>query len=210
VLKFRGSPGINGPIPVGMPGFSNTTKGYTYDKEKAKQLLAEAGYPNGKGLTLKLTVSNDDTQKLIGEAVQAQLRDIGIDAQLDFMQASTLRSSQVGGELTFWRANWGADYFDPENFMALLYSKNKTPNGPNYTHYGTVRTDSLYEAAMKLTDFNARAKLYNEMENLVMEDSPWIILYYNQIVYLKQKRVHEMYIDGLNTMILKRARIESN
>jgi hypothetical protein len=46
------------------------------------------------------------------------------------------------------------------------------------------------------------------MENLVMEDSPWIILYYNQVVYLKQKRVKEMYIDGLNTMILKWARIE--
>jgi len=208
VLKLRGNPGEQGPIPIGMPGFSKDVKGYKFNKEKAKQLLTEAGYPEGKGLTLKLTVSNDDTQKLIGEAVQAQLRDMGIDVQLDFMQASTLRSSQVGGELTFWRANWGADYFDPENFMALLYSKNKTPNGPNYTHYSNPKADSLYDIAMKLTDFNTRAKLYNEMENIVMEDSPWIILYYNEVVYLKQKRVKEMYIDGLNTMILKWARIE--
>jgi peptide/nickel transport system substrate-binding protein len=60
---------------------------------------------------------------------------------------------------------------------------------------------------MKLTDFNPRAKLYNEMENIVMEHSPWIILYYNQIVYLKQKRVAGMYIDGLNTMILRWAKV---
>ncbi|MCI0449119.1 MAG: ABC transporter substrate-binding protein [Chlorobi bacterium] len=207
VLKHRGNPGEQGPIPMGMPGFSKDTKGYSYDKDKAKQLLSDAGYPNGMGLTLKLTVSNDDTQKLIGEAVQAQLRDIGIDVQLDFIQASTLRSSQVGGELTFWRANWGADYFDPENFMALLYSKNKTPNGPNYTHYSNTKADSLYELAMRLTDFEARKKLYNEMESLVMEDSPWIVLYYNEIVYLKSRRVQEMYIDGLNTMILRNASI---
>lgn len=208
VLKNRGIAGENGPIPVGMPGFNKDTKGYKFDKEKAKQLLTEAGYPGGKGLSLKLTVSNIETQKLIGETVQAQLKDIGIEVQLDFIQGSTLLSSQVGGELAFWRGNWGADYFDPENFMALLYSKNKTPNGPNYTHYGTSATDSLYELAMRLTDFNTRAKLYNEMENIVMEDSPWIILYYNQIIYLKQKRVKGMYVDGLNTMILKWAKME--
>ncbi len=208
VLKFRGTPAHNGPIPVGMPGYSKETKGYRYDKEKAKQLLTEAGYPGGSGLTLKLTVSNDDTQKLIGEAVQAQLKDLGINVELDFMQASTLRSSQVGGEIAFWRGNWGADYFDPENFMALLYSKNHTPNGPNYTHYSNPQTDSLYDLAMKLTDFNTRAKLYNEMENIVMEDAPWIILYYNEVIYLKSRRVRDMYIDGLNTMILKSAKID--
>jgi oligopeptide transport system substrate-binding protein len=208
VLKFRGNPAHNGPIPVGMPGYSKDTKGYKYDKEKAKQLLSEAGYPGGSGLTLKLTVSNDDTQKLIGEAVQAQLKDLGINVELDFMQASTLRSSQVGGEIAFWRGNWGADYFDPENFMALLYSKNHTPSGPNYTHYSNPQADSLYDLAMKLTDFNTRAKLYNEMENIVMEDAPWIILYYNEVIYLKSRRVRDMYIDGLNTMILKSAKID--
>lgn len=208
VLKFRGSSGVNGPIPPGMPGFNSNIKGYSYDIPKAKQLLSEAGYPEGKGLTLKLTVSNDDTQKLIGESVQAQLRDLGIDVQLDFMQASTMRSSQVGGELAFWRGNWGADYFDPENFMALFYSKNHSPIGPNYTHYTNKDADSLYELAMKLTDFDTRAKLYNEMEQIVLEDSPWIILYYNQIIYLKNKRLKGMYIDGLNTIILKYAYFE--
>ncbi|MBE2227561.1 MAG: ABC transporter substrate-binding protein [Ignavibacteria bacterium] len=207
VLKFRGTPGVNGPIPPGMPGYNKELKGYSYDVPKAKQLLSEAGYPDGKGLSVKLVVSNDDTQKLIGESVQAQLKDLGIDAQLDFMQASTMRSSQVGGELAFWRGNWGADYFDPENFMALFYSKNHSPIGPNYTHYQNAAADSLYELAMKLTDFEVRKKLYNQMEQVVLEDSPWIILYYNQIVYLKNKKVSNMYVDGLNTIILKQARI---
>lgn len=207
VLKFKGYPAVNGPLPKGMPGFDENVKGYNFDKAKTSKLLEEAGYPGGKGLSLKLTVSNEETQKLIGEAVQAQLRDAGIDVQLDFIQGSTLRSSQVGAELTFWRANWGADYFDPENFMALFYSKNKTPNGPNYTHYSNPVTDSLYEQAMKETDFAKRKIMYNEMERLVMDDAPWILLLYNEIVYLKSNRVNGMYVDGLNNLVLKWAKM---
>lgn len=208
VLKFKGHPAVNGPLPIGMPGFSDSTKGYKFDLEKAKQLLNEAGYPNGKGLSLKLAITNEETTKLLGEAIQSQLRDVGIDAQLDFMQGSTMRSAQVGGELAFWRGNWGADYFDPENFMALFYSKNKTPLGPNYTHYANAKADSLYELGLKETDFNKRKVIYNEMENLVIDDAPWIFLLYNEIVYLKSKRIKDMYIDGLNTLILKWAKIE--
>lgn len=204
VLKDKGYPAENGPIPVGMPGYSKDVAGYKYDREKAIKLLEEAGYPIGKGLSLKLTISNEETQKMIGEAVQAQLKDVGVDVQLDFIQGSTLRSSQVGGELAFWRANWGADYFDPENFMALFYSKNKTPNGPNYTHYSNQKADSLYELGLKVTDFQKRKVLYNNMERIVMEDAPWILLLYNEIIYLKAKNVQGMYIDGLNTLILKR------
>jgi peptide/nickel transport system substrate-binding protein len=207
VLKFKGIPAENGPIPIGMPGYSKDVIGYNYDKDKAAKLLEEAGYPNGKGLSLKLTISNEETQKLIGEAVQAQLKDVGIDIQLDFIQGSTLRSSQVGGELAFWRANWGADYFDPENFMALFYSINKTPNGPNYTHYSNPKTDSLYDIGMRETDFAKRKIAYNEMERIIMEDAPWILLIYNEIIYLKSRRIQNMYIDGLNNLILRWGKI---
>jgi oligopeptide transport system substrate-binding protein len=208
VLKFKGAPAENGPIPIGMPGYSPDVIGYKYDKSKAVKLLEEAGYPNGKGLSLKLTISNEETQKMIGEAVQSQLKDVGVDVQLDFIQGSTLRSAQVGGELAFWRANWGADYFDPENFMALFYTKNKTPNGPNYTHYSNFAVDSLYELGIKETDFNKRKQIYNQAERIIIDDSPWIFLLYNEIIYLKSKRVHNMYIDGLNNLVLKWASID--
>lgn len=205
VLRHKGKPAENGPIPPGMPGFSNQVKGYAYDRQKALTLLEEAGYPNGKGLSLTLTISNEETQKLTGEAIQEQLREIGIDVKLDFIQGSVLRSAQVGGELPFWRANWGADYFDPENFMALFYSKNKTPNGPNYTHYSNSEADSLYELALRLTDFSKRSMLYNEMQHIVLEDCPWILLYYNEIIYLKSPKLKGLYIDGLNNLVLKYA-----
>lgn len=208
VLKFKGTPAENGPIPVGMPGYSPEVIGYKYDKDKAVKLLEESGYPGGKGLNLKLTISNEETQKMIGEAIQSQLREIGINVQLNFIQGSTLRSAQVGGELAFWRANWGADYFDPENFMALFYTKNKTPDGPNYTHYSNFYVDSLYELGIKETDFNKRKQIYNRAEQIIIDDSPWIFLLYNEIIYLKSKRIKNMYIDGLNTLVLKWASVE--
>jgi peptide/nickel transport system substrate-binding protein len=92
--------------------------------------------------------------------------------------------------------------------MALFYSKNNTPLGPNYTHYSNPKCDSLYELGLKETDFAKRQIIYNEMERQVVEDAPWIFLLYNEITYLKSKRVKDMYIDGLNTLVLKWAKIE--
>jgi peptide/nickel transport system substrate-binding protein len=132
VLKNRGKSADNGPIPAGMPGFNPDIKGYTFNKEKAKQLLAEAGYPDGKGLNLTLVTGNEEIQKTIAVAVQEQLREFGINLQLDQMIQATLISKQEEGVFSFWRASWGADYYDPENFMALFYSKNITP--VSYTH----------------------------------------------------------------------------
>ncbi len=203
VLKNKGTPGINGPLPVGMPGFSTDVKGYTFDKEKAKQLLSEAGYPEGKGLTLKLVYHNDESQRELCEAIQAQLKEVGINLQIEEMLGATHRTAQNEGKLQFWRANWGADYYDPENYYALFYSKNETPIGPNTNHYKNAKVDSLYDVGLRLTDFNERMKVYREIDKIVMEDSPWIIVYYNKYIYLKQKRVSGMYVDGLGIINLK-------
>jgi peptide/nickel transport system substrate-binding protein len=208
VLKNKGIPGTHGPLPKGMPGYSEDVKGYTYDKEKAKKLLEEAGYPGGKGLNLKLVFHNDESQRELCEALQSQFRDIGIDLQIEEMLGASHRSAQNEGKLTFWRANWGADYYDPENYYALFYSKNETPIGPNTSHYKNAKVDSLYELGLKLTNFDERMKVYREIDKIILEDSPWMIVYYNQYIYLKQKSVKDMYVDGLGIINLKYCRME--
>jgi ABC-type transport system substrate-binding protein len=203
VLKNKGTPGVNGPLPKGMPGFSDEVKGYAYDKVKAKKLLEEAGYPGGKGLSLKLVFHNDESQRELCEAIQSEFRDIGVDLQIDEMLGAAHRSAQNEGKLGFWRANWGADYYDPENYYALFYSKNETPIGPNTSHYKNAKVDSLYELGLKLTNFDERMKVYREIDKIIFEDSPWMIVYYNQYIYLKQKNVQGMYVDGLGIINLK-------
>ncbi|HMS65819.1 MAG TPA: ABC transporter substrate-binding protein, partial [Ignavibacteria bacterium] len=203
VLKNRGIPASNGPIPVGMPGYNPDIKGYTYDKEKAKQLLTEAGYPGGKNLNLTLVTGNEEIQKTIAIAVQEQLKDLGIDLKLEQMLQATLVSKQEEGVFPFWRASWGADYYEPENFMALFYSKNITPKGPNRVGYSNPVIDEMYERALIVTDINERIKIYDEMQKIVIEDAAWLNLYYNEKVYLLQKNVDGFYVDGLNIINLK-------
>lgn len=206
VLNNRGIAAHNGPIPPGMPGYDPGIKGYSYDPQKARELLAEAGFPNGQGLNLTLHTGNDEIQKTISIAVQEQLRSFGIDLKLDQMLQATLISSQEDGVFPFWRASWGADYFDPENFMALFYSKNITPKGPNRVGYSNPEVDRLYELGLIETDFQKRKLLYDEIQRIVIEDAAWLFLYYNEQVYLIKNNVEGFYIDGLNTIRLKEAR----
>ncbi len=207
ILKNKGIPGVNGPLPKGMPGFSEEVKGYTYDREKAKKLLEESGYPGGKGLSLKIVYHNDESQRELCEALQAQFKDIGVSLEIEEMLGATHRTGQNEGKLTFWRANWGADYYDPENYYALFYSKNETPTGPNTTHYKNAKVDSLYELGLKITNFDERMKVYREIDKQIFEDTPWMIVYYNQFIYLKQKNVSGMYVDGLGILNLKYCKI---
>jgi oligopeptide transport system substrate-binding protein len=203
VLKNRGTPASNGPLPVGMPGYNPDIKGYTYDKDKAMKLLEEAGYPGGKGLELTLYMGNDEIQKTIAIAVQDQLKELGIDLKLEQMLQATLISQQEDGKFPFWRASWGADYYDPENFVALFYSKNITPNGPNRVGYNNPEVDRLYEEGLRETDFNKRKLIYDELQKIVIEDAAWLYLYYNQQIYLLKKNIEGFYLSGLNLINLK-------
>jgi len=152
---------------------------------------------------LTLYISNDELQKNIAIAIQEQLKEIGIEIKLEQTLQSSLNTQQQQGELAFTRGNWGADYFDPENFMSLFYSKNIIPFGPNKTGYSNPEIDSMYGKSIRITDFEARKKIYNEMERIVIEDAAWIYLYYNQKIYLLQKGVNGFFLDGLNNLILK-------
>ncbi len=203
VLKNRGKPAVNGPIPPGMPGFNPDIKGYTYDINKAKELLKEAGYSDGKNLKLILVCGNEEIQRSIAIAIQEQLKSAGIEMQIEQLLQATLISKQENGEFPFWRASWGADYFDPENFMALFYSKNITPNGPNRVGFKNPKVDELYEKSLKETDNATRMKIYDEIQKIVIEDAAWLPLYYNEQIYLLSKNIDGFYIDGLNIINLK-------
>lgn len=206
VLKNRGRAAVNGPIPPGMPGYDSTIIGYSYDKQKALKLLEEAGYPNGKGLDLTLVTGNEEIQKTIAIAVQEQFKSLGIDLKLEQLVQATLISKQEDGVFPFWRASWGADYFDPENFMALFYSKNITPNGPNRVGYNNPKMDELYEKALAVNDFAERKMIYGEMQKMAIEDAAWLFMYYNEKVYLLRKDIDGFFLDGLNIINLKYTR----
>src|SRR5262249_2726712 len=158
----------HGPIPPGTPGFSNV-KGYTFDRELARRLLDSAGYPNGKGLgQITLQLGPSERTASVAEAVQDQLKTLGIDLKLVQVDFPQHREMILSGKLPFWRTSWIGDYPDAENFIALFYSQYAAPRGPNTTHFSSPRVDSLYRAALDPRLSTAeRAPLYGEAERII-------------------------------------------
>ncbi|MBI3258230.1 MAG: ABC transporter substrate-binding protein [Ignavibacteriae bacterium] len=205
VLKGKGIPATHGVLPLSMPGFSPETKGYDYNPEKARELLKKAGYPDGKGLPkFMLQLGANERTASVAEAVQEQWKAIGVNLELrqvDFPQhLDMVRNSK----LALWRTSWIGDYPDPENFLALFYSGNTSPKGPNTTHINRRDLDSLYGAALspRLAP-SQRYTLYNQMERIILDDAPWIFLYYNINQRLARPSVIGLRPEGIDRLILE-------
>ena len=199
-----GTPGTAGFIPKGMPGFdSSAVKGYSYNPDKARRLLAAAGFPNGKGMPEIVLPTTVGYSNLI-EYVQDELNNIGINARVEVVQGSSLRELVAKNGVNFFYGTWIADYADGENYLSVFYSKNKIPYGPNYTGFHNKQFDAMFEQAYHLKDTARRYALYRQMDNLVMQESPVAVLYYDKLVNLYQNNISGFSNNAQNLLILKR------
>jgi oligopeptide transport system substrate-binding protein len=200
------TPGVAGFVPLGIPGF-DTIKNevYNYNPTKAKQLLDEAGFPNGAGLP-QITLSTTSSYQDLCEYIQGQLSEIGIKVKLDINQAAQHRQMVAKQQLAWFRGSWIADYADAENYLSLFYSKNKAPIGPNYTHYSNSKFDQLFDEAMLEQKDSARYLIYRKMDNLLMQDAPVIVLYYDKVLRLTQHNINGLKINPLNLLSLKKVK----
>ena len=203
-----GTPGTGGFVPLGLPGFDTLQAyGYRYDPERAKQLLAQAGYPDGQGLP-RLKLSTTANYLDLCKYIQQQLGLIGIDVQVDVNPPAPLREQMAQGKVAWFRGSWVADYPDAENYLSLFYSPNRAPAGPNYTRFASRQVDKLYLQARNCTDPQRSMELYRTIDSLVMQQAPVVVLYYDQILHFTHKRVHGLYANAMNTLDLRRVTIE--
>ncbi|WP_438712494.1 ABC transporter substrate-binding protein [Aquimarina muelleri] len=197
-----GTPATNGFIPKGMPGFNNTP-GYTYNPEKAKELIN--AYKNQTGdNNPTIRIATDSNYQSICEFIQRELEKVGLNIIVDVMPSSTIRQKKWTGKLESFRASWIADYPDAENFLSPYYSKNFTPNGPNYTHFKNETFDKLYEESFLITDTKLREQHYSKMDSIIIAEAPIVPLYYDQVVRFTQKNVKGLTNNPQNFLILKR------
>jgi ABC-type transport system substrate-binding protein len=199
-----GTPAIHGFIPKGLPGFANI-KGFDYEPEKAKNLVNQYVTETGN-IAPEVSITTNGQYLNFCEYIQRELEKIGIKASVNVIPASTLRELRSKGELPIFRASWIADYPDAENYLSLFYSKNFTPNGPNYTHFKHPQFDAWYEEALRETEASKRAKLYTKMDSLLISEAPLIPLYYDQVVRFTQKNVSGLGMNALNLLELKRVK----
>jgi oligopeptide transport system substrate-binding protein len=197
-----GLPAESGFVPAGLPSFDSTrVRGYHYDPDRARALLASAGYPDGKGVGVikLLTVPNYAD---FANFIARELEDIGLHVQVEVVQKSLLLEETAQSEALFFRGSWIADYPDAENYLSVFYSKNPAP--PNYTRYSDPEFDRLYERALREGNDSVRYALYREMDQRVMDASPVIPLWYDEVVHLINPRVRGLVPNGLNLLELRR------
>jgi peptide/nickel transport system substrate-binding protein len=200
-----GLPAESGFVPAGLPSFDSTrVRGYHYDPDHARALLASAGYPDGKGIGVikLLTVPNYGD---FANFIARELEDIGLHVQVEVAQKSLLLEETAQSEALFFRGSWIADYPDAENYLGVFYSKNPAP--PNYTRYNDPEFDRLYEQALRESSDSIRYALYRQMDQRVMDASPVIPLWYDEVVHLINPRVRGLEPNGLNLLELRRVDI---
>jgi peptide/nickel transport system substrate-binding protein/oligopeptide transport system substrate-binding protein len=196
-ITKMGSLTATGVLPPGMPGHDPDLQGYYYNPEKAKQLLAEAGYPNGEGFPAVplWTVSKAASTKAELEAYQRYWAVLGVQVELRFATDwATYDAMMQQGEFSMFRVAWYADIPDPDNFFTpLLHSTGQ----PNYLFYRNPTLDALLDEARQEGDSAQRTSLYRQAERMVKEDAPWIPQHNHVFEHLYQP-----YVEGIEVSLL--------
>jgi oligopeptide transport system substrate-binding protein len=206
VLNGNGYPATSGMIPSGMPGFdADSVPGFNFDPDRAARLLAEAGYPGGKGIPV-LNLNSVPAYQGAMEFVQKSWERIGLTVAIENMDGPALREKASKGEINLWRAGWIADYPDGENYLGLFSSSQIPPNGPNRMRYRNATFDQQFALAQAEPRDSLRFAQYRAMERMVLQDAPVVLLYYDRIVRLVSPRVTGLYTNATNMLYLKRVR----
>ena len=209
MIKFLrnnvGIPATAGFVPKGLPSFNaNKVKGYEYNPSKARALLKEAGYENGKGLPI-IKLETTSAYKDLCTFIQSELADIGFKIELEMHPGSFLREKITKGEAQFFRASWIGDYPDAETYLTVLYGGNPAP--PNYTQFDNEEYNALYEAALLENDDAERYEMYQSMDKILIEEAPIVPLYYDEVLRFTQKNIEGLGINAFNWLYLKKVKI---
>ena len=167
---------LRGPLFKKVFGYSEAIEGYPYDPERARQLLAEAGYPDGFQTTLDVS----PTFREIAEAISGQLAEIGVVAQVNVLENEALYAKYEPGNSDMYLSSWGVSEMDADTVFSTQFLSTRTDA---YTNYSNPELDELITKAAGEVDEQARLKLYEQALAIVVEDAPWIFLYTPEETY---------------------------
>ncbi len=194
IINGRAVP-ANQPLPPAMPGHDPTYGGYAFDPDKAKQLMAEAGYADG--VDTELYAMNTDPNPRIAQAIQQDLAAIGIRAELKVLAQANVIAA--GGEKDaapmIWSGGmaWIADFPDPSNFYGpILGCGGAVPGGWNWSWYCNEELDALAAEADAMVDparAEERIDLWRRIFLRIMDDAPWAPVFHEQRFTMKSDRL---------------------
>jgi peptide/nickel transport system substrate-binding protein len=197
-----GYPANSGFVPLGMPSFdSSLLKGYEYNPQKVTTLIKEAGFDKNNPMPeFKLiTVPNYAN---LGTFIVNELKQLGIHISIEVVQKSLLLEQMSKSQIAFFRGSWIADYPDEINFLGVFYSNNPAP--PNYTRFTNKQYDQLFEIANTETNNAIRNELFRKMQQIIIDESPVIPLWYDMSLRLYHKNMQGFNTNALNMLELRR------
>ncbi|MEJ2558945.1 MAG: ABC transporter substrate-binding protein [Anaerolineae bacterium] len=194
LLKGTGTLAIN-PLPPVVWSYTDDIQRYDYNPEKAKELLAEAGYPDGFSCSFWVPESGSGMQQPVamGTAIQADLKAVGIDCEIQTLEWGTYLDKVIvppdKAEFDLFEMSWIGDNGDPDNHLYILLSGEQwPPAGYNMGFYKNDQVDAILQEARTTLDRAKRTELYRQAQKLIAEDPPWIIVdHETQIVVMDQK-----------------------
>ncbi len=142
----------------------------------------------------------------MGTYIVNELKQLGINAQVEVVQKSLLLEQTSKSQVSFFRGSWIADYPDAENYLSVFYSKNPAP--PNYTRYKNEVYDGLYEQSLSEKNDSARYEIYRKMDRIIINDAPVVPLWYDMVLHLVHTNVSNFKANSLNMLELRRVKKE--
>ena len=183
-----------GILPPGFPGFNSSVSGYEFDPEEAKRLLLASKYGDDLGNMPPITITTPGSfganVSLDMEVILAMWeKNLGIKTEFQQTEFATFLKDLHKGRFQMFDIGWIADYPDPENFLDILFYSDSSNN---HTNYNNPDVDALLEQARIERDETMRFSIYNEVEQTILDDAPWIPLWYSGERYLLVKpNVHD-------------------
>jgi peptide/nickel transport system substrate-binding protein len=166
-------------VPAVDWSYDPSIKGYPYDPQKAKDLLAQAGFPNGFKTKLLIYPNPRGYNPIggqLGVALQEQWKKVGVEVTIEQLEWATFLKTIRSGDYHFPHLRgWSGDNGDPDNFLYTLNTTNNIPVG-NTSHYSNKVVDDLLDQGVKISDPAKRKEIYKQANQILVDDAPWVMI----------------------------------
>ncbi len=191
-------------VPPGLPGYTSA-RADSYNVASARKLLAQAGYPGGRGMrTIEILFNTSDGHRKIAEAIQQDWQKLGVDVRLRNLEWQTYLATTRKMEYDVARAGWIGDYPDPNTFLDLFV----TEGVQNETGWGNRQFDALILKATEEPDAERRMQILHNAEELLMGELPVVPIYFYMSINLVKPYVKGFYSNSQNLHPLSAIRID--
>jgi peptide/nickel transport system substrate-binding protein len=188
LLRNQARP-ATGVIPIGNWSYAADVTTYPYDPARARELLRESGKP---GLSFTFRTSTDETTRLLVTVFQQQLKEVGIQMNIQANEAATFSADIERGNFQAYSRRWVGGNNDPDILNLLFHSKMTPPEGANRGFYANPEVDRLIEIGRRETDMEKRLAAYQQIQRIVAEELPYVSLFYIDNVAVFNKRIEGM------------------